>query len=102
MVSLGVYDPEDLRKYNFFERRTFYMQTWSGFTGLYVFYALKSGGYFPSIPMSRGGYIAAFSIPALLIGSIMTVSSASYFSALDDKYYPLHLERLKNLVTGDK
>ena len=95
MVSLGTYDPEDLRKYHHTQSKLWFSQAWSGIFGVYALFIVKEAKLL-KVPSSRTPYLIAFLIPALLVGLKMTVGNTNALTNLDDKYYPLYIRQLNS------
>ena len=101
MVALGIYDPVDKRNADFVQKKTWAVQAWCTAFGLYGFHALKKAGYFKQIANTRGAYIAVMGFSSIVPGIIMTITSASFYTKLDDKYFPLYVDHIKKQSEDD-
>ena len=102
MIALGVNDPDDERKYKFIQRRTWFAQIWFGGSSLLCYQLLRLGGMMSKIPKSNTMRMIAFAVPALIIGVRHTFYSTHFYNVMDDKYYPLYIQHLRNKAKDDE
>jgi hypothetical protein len=94
MVALGIYDPVDKRMADFTQRRTWAVQAWTTAFSVYGFYTMRKAGFFNQLGNTRGVYVAVMAISSVIPGIIMTMSSAGFYTRLDDKYHPLYVDHI--------